>query len=162
MKEKNKNILIIFFALSLLLIVLGIVLTILNNNTNKEKVLYYHCESAHIKEKQTGSCDYSLNYDFVYEDNKITDYSNYFKLIFSDKEKYDNFEGITPDNKESIIEKSKQDDNTLTKYYFYSYTEKINNPNIDEYINEIEKEHKLKCTKTEYDKLEIFDAKKKD
>lgn len=30
------------------------------------------------------------------------------------------------------------------------------------HVNEIEKEHKLKCTKTEYDKLEIFDAKKKD
>lgn len=157
MSKKSKTILIIFFILSLLLIVLGIIFTVLSNNTNKEKTLYYHCESDFFEEKKSGLCKYSLNYDFIYEDNKIINYSNYFKLVFSDKEKYNNFMGVNLDDSETFGEKSKQDDKTLTRYYYYSYKEKINNPDIDEYIKEIEKKHKLKCIKTEYKELVFFD-----
>jgi len=156
MHKKNKIISIIIFVLSLLLIILGIVLTILNNNT-KEKTLYYHCESDLIEEKHSNFCKYSLNYDFIYEDNKIVNYSNYFKLVFDDKEKYNNFKGVNSNDAVSLGDKSKQDDKTLTRYYSYSYIEESDSSDIDKYISTIEKKHKLKCTKKEYRSLILFD-----
>lgn len=151
---------IIIIVSILVLVGIGILLIFNYNKPVKEdknKIMFYHCESSYLTDKDIDYYKYTLNYDFEYKDLKLLTSSYYIKAVFNNKEKYDNFKvQFSTDDNDKKDYKSDKDDKNLIRYYSISNIIESNNSSIDKYLKDVEEKLNLKCKKTEKDNLKNF------
>ena len=115
---------------------------------------YYHCESNQYKDDVT-TYTYTLNYDFIYKENKLQSSSYYIKAKFNDKKAYEEFTVSTIGKDDKI--RGIQDDETMTRYYDLGYVYQSNDLSLKDYISAVQKDYEMVCSETEGDKLIRFE-----